>query len=99
MIWSTRQTESFAKWFEALRDVRAKSRIAARIVRIEAGNFGDCRSVGKGVSELRIDMGPGYRVYFTRHGSALVILLCGGDKSGQRQDIERAIALAAELEE
>lgn len=96
-MFRVRQTSDFADWFAALADARAKQRIAARIVRIEAGNFGDCRSVGSGVSELRIDVGPGYRVYFTLRGLELVILLCGGDKGSQRRDIARAQALATEV--
>jgi len=92
-----RQTATFADWFGALRDDRAKNRIAARIVRVEAGNFGDCKSVGEGVSELRVDVGPGYRVYFTQRGAELVILLCGGDKASQQRDIAKARALASGL--
>ena len=79
--------------------MRAKARIDIRIRRVSLGNFGDVRSVGKGVSELRIDYGPGYRVYFTQHGNILVILLCGGDKSTQAKDIQRAHKLAQALEE
>ncbi|CCE03122.1 conserved hypothetical protein [Bradyrhizobium sp. STM 3809] len=77
-----------------MRDARAKARIAARIARAEAGNFGDSKPVGGGVSEMRIDYGPGYRVYFHQKGKILVILLCGGDKSTQRSDIRRAQELA-----
>lgn len=92
-----RQTKTFADWFAALRDERAKNRIAARIVRIEAGNFGDCKPVGAGVSELKVDVGPGYRVYFTRRDGELVILLCGGDKASQQRDIAKAKTLADAL--
>lgn len=92
-----RQTATFADWFAALRDNRVKNRIAARIVRIEAGNFGDCKPVGEGVSELRIDVGPGYRVYFTQADGELVILLCGGDKGSQQRDIAMAKAMARSL--
>jgi putative addiction module killer protein len=95
-MFRARQTSTFADWFGKLRDHRARSRIAARIVRIEAGNFGDCKAVGGGVSELRVDAGPGYRVYFTVRGQELVILLCGGDKGSQRRDIEIAHRLAGE---
>jgi putative addiction module killer protein len=84
------QTEHFAKWLADLRDVRAKARILARLDSVRLGNLGNIRSVGDGVSEMRIDVGPGYRVYFTRRHRVLVILLCGGDKSTQTQDIARA---------
>ena len=96
-MWRVRQTATFADWFAALRDDLAKSRIAARIVRVEAGNFGNCKSVGGGVSELRVDVGPGYRVYFTQRGGELVILLCGGDKASQQRDIAKARTLASGL--
>ena len=85
-----RQTETYAKWFKALRDQNAKDRIDVRILRLQAGNFGDVKSVGEGVRELRIDYGPGYRVYFVQRGDVLVILLCGGDKRTQAKDIEAA---------
>ena len=79
-------------------DPIGKKRVAARIVRIESGNFGDVRSVGGKVSELRVDTGPGYRVYFTRRGRELILLLCGGDKSTQSTDIATAQAMVVELE-
>lgn len=91
-----RQTDEFAAWFEGLVDVRAKKRIAQRIVRLQAGLFGDAKTFS-GIGELRIDYGPGYRVYFVRHGQSVVILLCGGDKSSQQRDIGRAIAMAKEV--
>lgn len=94
-----RQTEVFAKWLRELRDGRARRTIAARIDRLAAGNPGDAKSVGHGVSELRIHYGPGYRVYFTQRGSLIMILLCGGDKSSQESDIALAHALADDLEE
>jgi putative addiction module killer protein len=72
--------------------------MAQRIVRLQAGLFGDAKAVGGGVSELRVDYGPGYRIYFTRRGKILVVLLCGGDKASQRRDIKAAIAMATELE-
>jgi putative addiction module killer protein len=97
-VITVRQTTTFAAWLDGLRDRRAAERIAMRIVRLEAGLFGDTRSVGSGVSELRVDYGPGYRVYFTRRGSEIVILLCGGDKSSQSRDIKAAIKMATELE-
>lgn len=90
------QTEGFARWLADLRDLRARIAIARRIERLAAGNFGDVKPVGDGVSELRIATGPGYRVYFTRRQRTLVILLCGGDKRTQRADIRRAQHLAKE---
>lgn len=96
-IIEIRRTAEFATWFEALRDRRAKARIAVRLDRAAAGHLGDVRSVGDGVSEMRIDYGPGYRVYIARRGDALIILLCGGDKGSQSRDILRAKTLAASL--
>jgi putative addiction module killer protein len=92
-----RQTERYAKWFASLRDRQARARIDARIRRLSLGNPGDARPVGEGVSELRIDYGPGYRVYFIRRGDKLVILLAGGDKRTQERDIKLAIELARGL--
>ena len=89
-----RQSEIFTEWLEDLRDVKGRAVIARRIQRLTLGNFGDQKSVGGGVFELRIDFGPGYRVYFTRRGFQLVILLCGGDKSSQTRDIAAAKAMA-----
>ncbi len=94
-----RETDVYHEWFETLKDKRAKARIDIRIRRVSLGNYGDVRPVGKGVSELRIDYGPGYRVYFIQHGNILVILLCGGDKSTQDKDIQRAYELARALDE
>lgn len=94
-----RQTTVFQAWIEGLRDRRAVERITMRIVRVEAGLLGDVRPVGDGVSEMRIDYGPGYRLYFSLRGKLLVILLCGGDKSTQDNDIKAAKALAAGLRE
>ena len=85
-----KQTEVFGKWLSDLRDIRAKARILARLESARLGNLGDIRSVGDGVSELRIDVGAGYRVYFTRRQRVVIILLCGGDKSTQSKDIARA---------
>ena len=96
-MYQVRQTAIFAKWFGGLADGRAKDRIAARISRIEVGNFGDSKSVGGGVRELRIDTGPGYRIYFVVRGRTLVILLCGGDKSSQPRDIGKAREMAEEV--
>ena len=92
-----RQTEIFARWLANLRDGRARARINARVRRLSIGNLGDAKSVGGGVLELRIDYGPGYRVYFVRRGEALVILVAGGDKRTQSQDIATAIKLARDL--
>ena len=91
-------TEEFDSWFNRLRDREARARIQARIDRIELGNFGDVQPVGESVSELRIFYGPGYRVYFTKQSSVVVVLLVGGDKSSQSKDIERAKKLARGLE-
>jgi len=90
-------TSLFATWFENLRDRQAMRRIQARIDRAEDGNFGDCAAVGEGVSEMRIHLGPGYRVYFTQRGTEIVILLAGGDKSTQIKDIKIALELARQL--
>lgn len=93
-----RRLPTFDAWLRTLRDRTAVARIASRLSRLEGGNFGDHRSVGDGVGELRIDHGPGYRVYFVRRGVVVVVLLCGGDKSSQARDIERAKTLADGLE-
>ena len=92
-----RQTEVFATWFARLRDRQARARITARIRRLSLGNPGDVRPVGGGVSKMRIDYGPGYRLYFVQRGEVLVILLCGGDKRTQERDIARALAMVREL--
>jgi len=97
-VYQIRQTDAFARWLVALRDVRAKARILARLDSTRLGNLGDARSVGGGVSEMRIDVGAGYRVYFTRRQRIVVILLCGGDKSTQTKDIARAQLLAEAIE-
>ena len=91
------ETQAFADWIERLADDRARVRILARVWRLARGNPGDARPVGHGVSELRIDYGPGYRVYFTRRGGEIVIVLGAGDKRTQDRDIAAAIALAAEF--
>lgn len=91
----TRKTLEFAQWFRGLRDMVARGRIAKRITLLEGGHFGDVKSVGDKVSELRIDHGPGYRLYFTWRGESLVLLLIGGDKGSQRRDIARAKEIAA----
>jgi len=92
-----RRTTEFIDWLLELRDVAARVRIAKRIDRIAQGDFGDAKSVGDGVSELRFTFGPGYRVYYTRHGDVVVILLYGGDKASQGGDIERAKTMALEI--
>jgi len=92
-----RKTETFAQWLDALRDVRARARVQVRIERLAAGNAGDVEPVGEGVSELRIDCGPGYRVYFKRQGREVVILLAGSDKRTQSADIKTALRLARNL--
>jgi putative addiction module killer protein len=92
-----RKTETFAKWLDSLRDIKATARILVRIERLASGNPGDVKPVGEGVSEMRIDYGPGYRVYFMQRGSELIILLAGGDKNSQSRDIKTAIRLAQNL--
>lgn len=92
-----RKTETFSNWIDSLRDQRAVAVILRRIARMERGLFGDVEPVGEGVSELRIDQGPGYRVYFIKTGKTVVVLLCGGDKSTQKRDIKTAKAIARSL--
>jgi putative addiction module killer protein len=92
------QTEAFRGWLAGLRDRRAVARIASRIALIERGTVGDVRSLGSGLSEFRIDYGPGYRLYAAQRGAVMIILLCGGDKRKQHADIKRARAMFAELE-
>jgi putative addiction module killer protein len=92
-----RQTEVYSQWFDSLRDRQAKARINVRIRRLSMGNPGDVKSVGKGVSELRINYGLGYRVYYSQRGETLVILLAGGDKRTQQQDIKTALDLVKDL--
>ena len=93
-MYQIQQTDVFAKWLSGLLDVRAKARILARLDSARLGNLGDVVSVGGGVSEIRVDVGAGYRVYFTRRQRIVVILLCGGDKSTQTKDIARAKLIA-----
>ena len=92
-----RKTEIFAKWLDGLNDIRARARILVRIERLAAGNPGDVKPVGEGVSELRIDYGPGYRVYYKKQGQKVVILLAGGDKNTQAKDIKTVLRLARSL--
>lgn len=92
------RTPQFGQWLRRLRDPIGKARITVRIRSAQAGNFGDCSSVGEGISEMRVHVGPGYRVYFARRGEVVYLLLCGGDKASQKRDIEQAKALLKDLE-
>jgi len=92
-----RQTAMYARWFAGLKDTRARARIDIRIRRLSLGNPGDVKPVGKGGSELRVDIGKGYRIYFVRRGEQFIMLLVGGDKSTQQHDIKTAIKMASEL--
>jgi putative addiction module killer protein len=92
-----RKTDTYVQWLDGLRDIHARARVLARVERLAAGNPGDVKPVGEGVSELRIDYGPGYRVYFTMRGHTLIILLAGGDKRTQTTDIKTALRLARNL--
>ena len=94
-----RQTDEFRSWLKGLHDARAKAKIVARIDRLAIGNAGDIAPVGEGISELRIHHGPGYRVHLVQRGETLCVVLCGGDKSTQQKDIERAKRLNRELED
>jgi putative addiction module killer protein len=94
-----RKTEEFERWLRTLRDRTARTKVLVRIDRLATGNPGDVRPVGGGISEMRIDHGPGYRAYFTQRGPVLIILLCGGDKDTQERDIRRAKDIAAALED
>jgi putative addiction module killer protein len=89
----------FDRWIRSVRDLRAISKIALRLERLADGNFGDFKSLGDGVYELRIDHGPGYRIYYAQRGSIIVVLLCGGDKSSQQRDIQVAKRLAQDLKD
>jgi putative addiction module killer protein len=96
-MFEIRQTDVYASWFSQLRDRQARARIDVRIRRLSLGNPGDVKPVGEGVSELRIDYGPGYRVYFIQRGTAIIVLLAGGDKRTQSRDIQTALELAQNL--
>jgi len=98
-MFEVRQTETYKKWFKTLKDRKARARIDIRIKRISLGNLGDVKSVGKGVFELRIDYGPGYRVYFVERNRIRIILLAGGKKSTQNKDIKKAQELARLVED
>lgn len=95
-MFDVQQTKTFEAWIDSLKDIRAVARIEMRLRRLSIGLLGDTKSLGDGVSEMRIDYGPGYRLYFTRRGERIVILLCGGDKKRQSDDIARAKQLAKE---
>jgi len=97
-VFTVLQTVEFQNWLDALRDRRAQARIAARLRLAEAGNLGDWKSVGEEVSEMRVHFGPGYRLYFTRRGRLLIVMLAGGDKSSQARDIRRAQRILKELD-
>ena len=97
-IFTVLQTEEFRDWLDALKDKKAQVRIAARLRLAEAGNLGDWKAVGAGLSEMRVDVGPGYRLYFTRRQNILIVMLAGGDKSTQARDIKRAQKLLTQLE-
>ena len=96
-MFTVRQTEEFVAWLDGLKDKRAQVRIAARLRQAEAGGLGDWQPVQGDVSELRVDFGPGYRLYFVRRGRIIIVMLNAGDKSSQKRDIRRALKLAAEL--
>ena len=96
-MFEIRKTETYARWLDGLRDIRARARVQVRVERLAAGNPGDVRPVGEGVSEMRIDYGPGYRVYYTQRGREEVVLLAGGDKGTQATDIKTALRLARNL--
>lgn len=96
-MFTVRQTEEFVKWLDGLADRRARIRIVARLRQAEAGNLGDWKPIEGPVSEMRVDVGAGYRLYFTRRGGVLIILLTGGNKSSQKRDIRRALRMASEI--
>lgn len=98
-MFEVRQTAVFEAWIDGLKDMRAVARIEVRLRRLSLGHLGDAKSLGAGVSEMRIDYGPGYRLYFTRRGERIVILLCGGDKKRQSGDIARAKQMAKEADD
>ena len=98
-MYEIRRTEEFILWLDRLRDARARVRILSRLDRVAEGNLGDTKSVGETVSELRINYGAGYRIYYTKRRNVVIVLLIGGDKSTQEKDIKRAIQLARNLDE
>lgn len=96
---TVQKTKEFDSWLSTLRDAKARAKILVRVQRLEAGNPGDVNDVGEGISEMRIDYGPGYRVYYKRVGREIFLMLCGGDKNSQDKDIKLAKKIASELEE
>ncbi len=96
-MFTVKESEEFTAWSKHLRDMRVKAAVLSRIKRAGKGNLGDVKVVGDGVSEMRIDLGPGYRLYFIKSGKTIIVLLCGGDKSTQQRDIEKAKKLAKEI--
>jgi putative addiction module killer protein len=96
-MYNVQQTKKFSQWLIKLKDMRARIAIVRRIERVQSGNLGDIKSVGESVYEMRIDMGPGYRLYYMMRGDEIIILLVGGDKSTQQRDIEKAIEMAKEI--
>ncbi|VVP37600.1 hypothetical protein PS850_04729 [Pseudomonas fluorescens] len=96
-MFNFERSQAFADWLDSLRDTIGKARIIARLRAAEHGNFGDCESVGEAVYEMRVHYGPGYRMYFTRRGEVVYLLLVGGDKSTQKRDIKRAIQMAQNI--
>jgi len=99
LMFEVRQTDDFRKWLKKLRQEKMRSILLERIRRVRLGNLGDAKSVGDGVKELRVHIGPGYRVYFTQEGKTIIVLLCGGDKSSQERDIQKAKKLAKALKD
>ena len=98
-MYEIRKTDIFVRWLDDLADRRGRAKILSRLDRVAEGNLGDTKSVGPGVAELRIAFGPGYRLYYTKRGNVVIVLLLGGDKSSQDKDIKRAIQMAQDLEE
>jgi putative addiction module killer protein len=96
-VYEIQQTDVFAAWLSGLRDAKGKARIIARVESARLGNLGDSKSLGGGIREMRVHVGPGYRLYFTQTGKIVLLLLCGGEKSTQERDIERARSLRKEL--
>jgi putative addiction module killer protein len=97
-VYTLRQTQEFQDWLDSFKDLRAQIRVVARLRLVEAGNLGDWKAVGGGVSEMRVDIGPGYRLYFTRRGNLLIVMLAGGEKATQSRDIKRAQRILKQLE-